>query len=158
MPYDYENTNPEPLVLRWTAARLKQTDISRYTGISDTRISQVVTRQSDFSYPEWMKIDRFLEHAEEVIRRMRGAPNWKNFEAISKLISEIENERRNPPPPPSDTDLQIYARFALGDDLDAIAFDFKMSNSDVLACVEAVLKRGATLLRTLPPAGEQLIG
>jgi hypothetical protein len=152
MPYDPDDPNPEELVMRWTALRMKQSHVAQYSGFTDMFISRIVNRQENLNPIEWAKLERVLENCEEVSRRMHGAVNWRNSESVTQLLKQIEHERRNPPPPPSPTDLEIYAQFAAGTDLDEIAFDFRLSNQDVLATVERVLARGATLLRTLPPA------
>jgi hypothetical protein len=151
MPYDPDNPNPEELVMRWTALRMKQSHVAQFSGFTDMFISRIVNRQENLNPIEWAKLERMLDNSEELSRRLHGAVNWRNSESVTQLLKQIEHERRNPPVPPTPEDLRIYERFVAGDDLDAIAFDNKMSNEEVLRRVESVLKRGAALLRMLPP-------
>jgi hypothetical protein len=76
--------------------------------------------------------------------------NWRNSESVTQLLKEIEAERRNPPAPPSAEDIQIHARFVLGDDVGQLSYDYRVSDAEILRRVEAVMKRGETLMRTLP--------
>jgi len=152
MPYDPDNPNPEELVMRWTALRMKQSHVAQYFGFTDMFISRIVNRQENLNPIEWAKLERVLDNCEEISRRMHGAVNWRNSESVTQLLKQIEAERRNPPAPPSAEDIEIHARFVLGDDVGQLSYDYRVSDAEILRRVEAVMKRGETLLRTLPPA------
>src|ERR1700678_439769 len=140
MPFDPDNLDPKPLVLRWQALQLKQNDVARSTGLSDAKICRAVNRQENFDYREWKHLEEVLSDLEEISQRTQGAVNWRNGEVIRRLLVDLREERLHPPKPLDSGDFEILGA-TTPEAIRALAAKRGISVPELLAVIETSTRK-----------------
>ena len=145
--------DPLALLQEFDTIGVKPKHVCGLIGIPESSMSRAKTGAGFLQAQDILNMKNLLRDCKELARRNILPVNWTDLRVVRRQLDALHTEERNPPPEPSSEDLDIFQRFAAGEDLDEIAIRHKLDKAGVLGRVEAVLQRAAHLSRKVT-AGE----
>ena len=141
-----------PLLERAYKIGLKDKHIQDLLNIPTGTFSRAKNGTEPLPAQAWLDCKNLIQDCEELQRRNSLPVLWTDLRSVRRQLEILRAEQSNPPSEPSAEDSDMFRRFSHGEPLDEIAVRHNLDKGTVLARVEAVLKHGEYLARTVQSA------
>jgi hypothetical protein len=140
-----------PLLERAYKIGLRDKHIQDLLNIPTGTFSRAKNGTEPLPAQTWMDCKNLIQDCEELQRRNSLPVLWTDLRSVRRQLEALRDERCNPPCEPTPGDSDMFRRFSHGEPLDEIAIRHNLDKVTVLAHIEAVLKRGEYLTRSVQP-------
>lgn len=131
----------DPLVARWQAIGLTQTQVATYSGVATGPMSRAVNHVANLCYQDFRVVENLVLACEEISRRAGAPVDWRDGRCVRNLLENYHNEKLNPPKPLSPAEARLLHRFAQGEALDDLSTEAGQTRTQFLEMITNFLQR-----------------
>jgi len=121
--------------------------ISRLADTDETLLSRAANGTRSMSYVEFKPVRKIVDDLLLLKERAAGVPiDWSDIRSIRRLLTDLREERLNPPAPLSERDAALLHSFSRGESLDELAAQAGLSREGLLDHVTHLLGQTSRLV------------